>query len=225
VPNEAVQQLVSIKGTPNGLLIQYNGHANSKTLVNDLNNKLNSRDGFFKGAKYRIYGAPELAATTLNELHAMCHNHGLVLSEIDIEIPQPISKPKAEPSLTSTKILNTRTHIQEKTHLIQKSLRSGTEEHFGGNVVILGDVNPSAEVSATGDIIIMGALKGTAHAGCAGNINAVIVAYKLHPSQLRIANKIARSPENLSERPYPELAYANEEDGIIIEKYNPNKRR
>jgi len=225
VPNEAVQQLVSIKGTPNGLLIQYNGHANSETLINDLNNKLNSRKGFFKGAKYRIYGIPELGTTTLNRFHAMCHNHGLVLSEIDIELPQPTSTPKPKPGLTSNKMPKHFAPKQEKTYLIQKSLRSGTEEYFEGNVVILGDVNPSAKVSATGDILVMGALKGIAHAGCGGNTNAVIVAYKLHPSQLRIANKIARSPENLVARPYPELAYANEDDGIIIEKYNPNKRR
>lgn len=221
---QTVQQLVNIKGTPNGLLIYCNGQADPKALEIDLRTKLGAGKGFFRGAKYSIYGKPPLDPSTLDKLHTICTEHGLTPAEAEITPPQQAVKPR--PKVKTSKTTGRRQHSEnEQTHLLQRSLRSGTKETYDGNVVILGDVNPGAEIRATGDILVMGALRGVAHAGCNGNINAVIVAYKLHPSQLRIANKIARSPEGLAERPYPELAYATEEDGIIIEKYNPNKRR
>ena len=70
-------------------------------------------------------------------------------------------------------------------------------------MLILGDVNPGAIVSAEGNIIIWGRLLGIAHAGSKGNFRATISALQLRPVQLRIANKVARGPE---EKPQPGLA-------------------
>ncbi|MDD4168822.1 MAG: septum site-determining protein MinC [Desulfotomaculaceae bacterium] len=97
--------------------------------------------------------------------------------------------------------------IDENTILVQRTLRSGQSLHYNGNVVILGDVNPGAEVAATGSIIIMGSLRGVVHAGAGGDVNAIVMAFHLQPTQLRIADHITRPPDNGAIDPdYPEMA-------------------
>jgi len=81
------------------------------------------------------------------------------------------------------------------TTLICRHLRSGQKIFCEGNLVILGDINPGAEVVAGGNIVVMGTLKGMAHAGAFGDDTAVISAYRLSPTQIRIANHITRPPD------------------------------
>ena len=71
---------------------------------------------------------------------------------------------------------------------------------------MLGDVNPGAEIVAGGDIIVWGKLRGTVHAGAMGNDSAIVCALNLAPTQLRIAQYIARSPEGRRRKPTPEVA-------------------
>ncbi len=76
------------------------------------------------------------------------------------------------------------------------TLRSGDHLQVEGSVLLLGDVNPGARVSATGHVLVWGRLRGVAHAGCAGDLEARIVALQLRPLQLRIASVVARGPED-----------------------------
>ncbi len=71
------------------------------------------------------------------------------------------------------------------------TLRGGQALTYGGNVVILGDVNPGAEVVASADIVIFGTLRGVAHAGAQGDVTARVFALELAPTQLRIATWMA----------------------------------
>ncbi len=93
---------------------------------------------------------------------------------------------------------------------LRQTLRSGQAVSHKGHLVIIGDVNPGAEVMAEGDITVWGALRGIAHAGIGGNTRAEIRALKLQPVQLRIAHAIARSPDrprkNFSSSSGPETA-------------------
>jgi septum site-determining protein MinC len=77
------------------------------------------------------------------------------------------------------------------------TLRSGDHLQVPGSVLVLGDVNPGARVSAGGDVRVWGRLRGVAHAGKGGNQGAKIVAMQLRPLQLRIAEAVARGPEDL----------------------------
>jgi septum formation inhibitor MinC len=79
--------------------------------------------------------------------------------------------------------------------MMKQTLRSGQSVTHRGHLVIIGDVNPGAELVADGDITVWGALRGVAHAGASGNSNAEIRALKFDAIQLRIANAIARSPD------------------------------
>ncbi len=95
------------------------------------------------------------------------------------------------------------------------NLRSGMEEIFEGNALIIGDINPGASVTAKGSIIVLGSLKGTAFAGSEGNENAFVLALDMAPVQIRIAETIARSPDHpaKSELKEPQIAFL--EDGAI----------
>lgn len=105
------------------------------------------------------------------------------------------------------------------TLLIKRTLRSGQKINFDGNVVIVGDVNPGAEVVAAGHVIVMGQLRGVVHAGAAGDENAVVMALKLLPTQLRIAGHITRPPDEEKQGGSgPEIASIK--NGIVtIESY------
>jgi septum site-determining protein MinC len=87
---------------------------------------------------------------------------------------------------------------------LRQTLRSGQTVSHKGHLVIIGDVNPGAELMAEGDITVWGALRGIAHAGIGGNIQAEIRALKLQPIQIRIAHAIARSPDR------PRVKFASE---------------
>lgn len=109
-----------------------------------------------------------------------------------------------------------------RTRFIKKTIRSGQIVRYNGNIVIIGDVNPGAEIYAAGNIIVIGVLKGDVHAGNNGNNKAIIAAFALQPKILQIANMVTRSPED-DERPqYPEVARIKDSN-IVVEPYLPNK--
>lgn len=102
------------------------------------------------------------------------------------------------------------------TLLIRRTLRSGQSVRFRGNVVVLGDVNPGAEITAGGDIVVMGWLRGMAHAGAQGNPRAIVSAFRLNPTQLRIAQFIARAPDQ-GDTALPHVPeYAEVRDGQLV---------
>jgi len=95
------------------------------------------------------------------------------------------------------------------------TLRGGQVLHHTGNIVVVGDVNPGAELIASGDILVFGRLAGIAHAGAQGDDSARIFALDLAPTQLRIATSIAADTEpKRRSAPSPEAAVAR--DGRIV---------
>ena len=102
-----------------------------------------------------------------------------------------------------------------KTHFHQGTVRSGEYLDCPGDLLILGDVNPGAKVSAEGNIIIWGRLLGIAHAGSKGNSQATISALQLRPVQLRIAKKIARGPKEKPQPGISEQAKIDSEEIVI----------
>ena len=102
-----------------------------------------------------------------------------------------------------------------KTNFHQGTVRSGEYLESPGDLLILGDVNPGAKVSAEGNIIIWGRLLGIAHAGCKGNSKATISALQLRPLQLRIAKKVARGPKEKPQLGLAEQAKIDSEEIII----------
>lgn len=231
--------IINIKGTRNGLVICLDSNYDFEDIKNTLKSKIEASQGFFRGAKFTFHlGMHSWSAEKTQELEEICCQNGLIIDrgiswqrDNVTEIP-PQRKPEtqrekamaanikplmreASPSIPSVGL----TDGDKKPCLfVQKSLRSGQKIKFDGSVVILGDVNPGSEVTVSGDIIVMGTLRGVVHAGANGNDEAVITAYRLNPVQLRIGTAISRPPENNRPSNFPETACLR--DGqMVIEPY------
>ncbi|MDF5720415.1 MAG: septum site-determining protein MinC [Rhizonema sp. PD37] len=100
---------------------------------------------------------------------------------------------------------------------LNMTVRSGVEIRHPGTVIVLGDLNPGGIVVADGDILVWGRLRGIAHAGASGNQECLIMALQMEPTQLRIADAVARAPEKLPMQFYPEVAHITPQ-GIRITK-------
>lgn len=116
--------------------------------------------------------------------------------------------------------------LQEgSTKFITTTIRSGQLIEYDGNVVVIGDVNPGGEISAKGNIVVLGSVRGVTYAGSDGNKDAVVAAFRLSPTQLRIADLITRRPDNDEDTHTPrepEIARIYD-DAIIIEPYLTKK--
>jgi len=102
-------------------------------------------------------------------------------------------------------------------------LRSGSVVENTGHVVVIGDVNPGAEIIANGDIVVWGKLRGSVHAGFEGDQEAIVCALDLSPMQLRIAGELAL-PAKKSKKPAPSTARIR--DGqVVFENWDPKRER
>lgn len=87
---------------------------------------------------------------------------------------------------------------EAQTVIVPHTVRAGFRGDYQGSVVVLGDVNPGAELVAGGDVIVTGVLRGLAHAGFGGHENAIVWARPIASPQIRIGDALARSPEGSS---------------------------
>lgn len=122
-----------------------------------------------------------------------------VTSGYSVEQLQPETSLSSEPTATAIP--------QEDALYLEMTVRSGVEIRHPGTVILLGDLNPGGIVIADGDIIIWGRLRGIAHAGAGGNSECLIMALQMEPTQLRIADAVARAPEKPPMQFSPEVAH------------------
>ncbi len=95
------------------------------------------------------------------------------------------------------------------------NLRSGQVLESETSIIVIGDVNPGARIVSKGNIIVLGALKGTVFAGATGNTNSFVLALSMNPVQIRIADTIARSPDRPVKEGLKETKIAFLENGNI----------
>lgn len=150
--------------------------------------------------------AEKIAATTLP-------------NDLDALLPREV---KASPAPAQTRSAQPREEPGSRTMAVHRNLRGGSSLRFDGDIIVYGDVNPGAQVVATGNITVLGALKGMAHAGATGDEEAFIFALLLRPTQLRIARKIAVPPDRTRDL-VPEQARVEGEQ-IVIETFAPRLR-
>ena len=101
-----------------------------------------------------------------------------------------------------------------ETVIVARTIRSGGLVESSGSLIVLGDVNAGAELNAEDDIIVIGALRGIAHAGISGNESAIIWAQRILSPQLRIAGALAQAGGAAPEVNGPEVAHLK--DGQIV---------
>ncbi len=226
------RDLAVIKGVRDGFLVRLDDEEEFVAVIEQLRKKLEGLNGFMRGAGATVdLGTRKLSGEQSEQLLRLLRDeHGVDVREVansarreplvaegeDLTAPPPPEAPagRLEPRLSR----GGRRHAQDnetRALFVPRTLRSGQSIHFDGNVVVLGDVNPGAEVVAAGNIVVWGSLRGMAHAGARGDAAAVVTALCLAPTQLRIASFIGRSPDQEAPvRLQPEAARIK--DGIVI---------
>jgi septum site-determining protein MinC len=212
---------VIFKGRKNGITVVLDQSADFETIKKTLYEKVKDAQGFFGNAKTAIsFSGRELdEAQETQLLGIISKTSALSISFVTsegtekiIEPPKTESKPekKAKPSYKALISADENMTVYHKG-----SLRSGQSIRFVGSVVVIGDINPGAEIIAEGNIIVMGSVKGLVHAGCSGNADCFIAALSLQPTQLRISDIITYIPKQISRKSKDIPSYAYLSDGQI----------
>ncbi len=193
-------QLCAIKGSRDGLVVTINDAAQFSAVLDALEKQLIASESFFQGSTAKLMvreGA--LTADQLDAIERLINRHGMTLDRRPPSWGLPSNRePEPRPQGSA---------LEENTLLVKRTIRSGQRLHYDGNVVVMGDVNPGAEIVCTGDILVLGSLRGVAHAGAEGKLDAIVFAFRLEPTQLRIAHLISRAPdEKLPQPEGPEIA-------------------
>jgi len=183
---------------------------------------------FFQGARVLLETGPRAVdVLELEELIALLSQHGMTLTsviggrnaqdafeQVRSTIPPPPEAFSADAETAGPEA--TMPSDTAQAMLIRRTVRSGQRYRYAGTIVIIGDVNPGAEVIAEGDVIVWGKLRGVAHAGAAGNDNAVVGALILAPTQLRISGYVARAPDDKRRQRNVSAEIARVRDGRIV---------
>jgi septum site-determining protein MinC len=239
--------VLSIKGTRSGLRLTLEPETPFNELLNALADRLAESPSFFRGASlavdttrrslrtnertqledllalYQMSVTPTEIVTTGSDYMQIYNQRHQMLSEDKQGQKKTIALPYREISQSGATTQDMRQPTRdiresEDTLFLRKTVRSGQAIHHQSNVVILGDVNPGAEIIAGGDIIVWGVLRGMVHAGYPNNENALVCSLQLSPVQLRIAHLLSRPPEGFEAQPQPEIASIREEQ-IVVETW------
>jgi septum site-determining protein MinC len=189
------KDLFPIKGFREGLLITLSD-GDWQKITEALFNQINAQSDFFKGAKVAVdVGERKLRAAEVSKLRDQ-------LSDLNVNLFALLSKSTATEAVAETLGLSTKKSVLKVNEkdlpralydgnpalMIKKTLRSGTSVKYTGDVIVDGDVNPGAEILASGSVYIWGKIRGTVHAGIEGSEKEVIAAFEIESSGLRIAN-------------------------------------
>lgn len=219
---------VVFKGTVNGLTMVLDSEENFNKLLEELEGKVLSSGRFFKDAELHVrYRGRKLSAEEEDQISdMMVKKGGAFILSMEEEVQEPV-KEMEPPKLQPGKKLKMSNFffkgIEEgPAKFYRGTIRSGQLLNFDGNIVVIGDVNPGGEIVATGNVVIMGSLRGIVHAGANGNKEAIIAALNLQPTQLRIADVVTRPPDSKESKGHflPEIAFIRDER-VYIESYLP----
>jgi septum site-determining protein MinC len=208
---QKLQHNVTIKGTKDGLILLLDDTCSFEKIIEELFDKLTADSGqLLNGPVISVKvktGNRYITADQEHKLREVLKNkENLIIERIESDV---ITKAEAEELRKDAQVVT-----------VSKIVRSGQVLDIKGDLLLIGDVNPGGTVMATGNIYVLGILKGIAHSGSNGNEDTIIAASVMKPSQLRIANHINRAPDS-----YPdfgnemEFAYiSSEEEQIRIDR-------
>lgn len=217
------------KGKLNGLYLNVDTNESYTRIMTHLKKVLEESGAFYKGSKIIGLTGQKFTYKQKAEIEDLLYNqYGIEVESLEEEIseirktpePEPVHIPApvdVPPPVVKAPVIE-QSKVSD-TKFVFGTLRSGKSVHYPGNVILIGDVNPGAEIIAEGNIVVMGRILGFVHAGSAGLESAVIVANLLKPTQIRIAKLISVPPsDDHSEHTLsPEIASVSK--GIIkIEK-------
>jgi septum site-determining protein MinC len=190
-----------MKGTRKGLAIALE-EGEWQDLLRELDTRLDQASTFFRGSQVNLTtGKRDINQAELQQFMDVLTKHEIQLaslrtaSEISAQAAQALGVRLALPEVSGDQT-EIRGPIEELSEglLVRRTLRSGQSLQHLGHVVVIGDVNPGAEIIAGGDVVVWGRMRGMIHAGALGDNKAIVCALDLRPTQLRIGSHIATSP-------------------------------
>ena len=221
---EATSQ-ISIKGIRDGLLVSLDPQPNFEDAYSILTSEIQNRGEFLRNSRIALdLGGRIVDVDQIGSMQEVFASRGIALwavlshreatrsaaRDLGLATRLPGSQMDLEGNgLREPMIQSNSETVGEGANgiVLSETIRSGRSVYFEGHIVILGDVNPGAEIVADGNIVVWGKLAGLVHAGAGGDSNATVSALDLSPTQLRIADRITIAPPNDKKRiPVPETA-------------------
>ncbi|MFG6348852.1 MAG: septum site-determining protein MinC [Lachnospiraceae bacterium] len=202
---------VVIKGFKAGIILVLNPDTSYETLKKDIADKFKASAAFFgEAAKAVSFKGRDLTDEQKMEIvdiiQANCSLSILCIMEDD---------PETEAAFQKTIERKLEQDYSNTGQFYKGNLRSGQVLDVETSIIIIGDIKPGAKVISKGNVIILGSLKGNVYAGAAGNTNAFVVALDMRPVQIRIADTIARAPDNPEKTPGNQTKIAFLDNGNI----------
>ena len=189
---------VIIKGNKYGFQIVLNPTLPFEELLREVGDKFKESTHFFDLKKPIAvsFTGRELTSGEQNLLvDTIAENSGLNISCVidgakvyETQFAKVLSELKTEESFPENR-------LGKNGQFYRGTLRSGQKIEVDGSIVILGDINPGAQIIAGGNVVVLGCLKGTVHAGYPDDKNAFVAALMMEPMQIQIGSYIARSPD------------------------------
>lgn len=226
---QSVQGYIAIKGTRSGLLLTLEPETPFGDLLNALADRLAEAPAFFRGASLTVdTSRRNLRVSERIQLETLLAHYHMSVTPVE-----KTSEVRKEAKTITLPLVDTPTEAaiskedeqpqrdpreSDDTLFLRRTVRSGQAIHHHSNVVVLGDVNPGAEIVAGGDIIVWGVLRGMVHAGYPDNESAVVCSLLLSPVQLRIGHLLSRPPEGFEAQPRPEVATIRQGQ-IVVETW------
>jgi septum site-determining protein MinC len=218
-----MSDLISIKGNKEQLRMVIDEMAEWQSILTALHSQLEHTGGFFAGATLILeLGDRQVNEHQLADALKLMQQYGLQPESLAATTPESRSAARAmglkpRPMNQYTVQRNNNPAVEEDSTLVCRTVHSGQVIRHHGHVTLIGDVNPGAQIIAGGSIVVWGRLRGLVHAGALGDTAAMVCALDLRPTQLRIANLIARTPDEATRNP-PEIARI-EQDYIVVESW------
>lgn len=201
---------INVSQKNNLFVIKINSEANFSDIVSQIKKKIVQLKKIYKNEK-----TPILITGKVLKNKEIDQIEELIKEQLDVDVEFDMPKELGLSTITKTFVQEI-SNSETKFH--RGSIRSGQRLEEEGSIVILGDVNSGAEIIAADNIVILGTLRGLAHAGAKGNRKAIIAAGKLDTVQLRVANVVKEI--NRDEEPMHREAYIyidEDKKEIVIE--------
>lgn len=220
-------ELVSFKGMGDGVRINIDEHAQTYEALTELEKKIIANKAFFGDGNCRIcFGRRRFTPGEKQRFETITKSL-LPLARISFDTDEKanandwiveykekhgthpadtvIAHKPEEKTVTKEEFFSV--FRSNRARLYQGIVHEGMTIRSDGHLILLGTAEKGAGLIAVGNILVIGGLYGTAHAGCNGHNGSYILAMDMKPEKLKIASREAQYSYDAGsdeERPEPE---------------------
>lgn len=241
-------QLLNIRGRSDGVAVEI-GRGAWGEVISALKERLDQSASFFRNSSVALdVGSRPVLEDELQQFASVLAAHEMKLGIVrtasertfqaalavgmTVTLESPEGATVAAAATATSNVAGRGT--EEATYFVYRGyLRSGHRLRRRESILVIGDINPGAEVISDGDVLVWGRLRGIVHAGAAGNRRALVAALDLEPTQMRIADVTTIGPDpkpgqpgrffwRRSQHKRPEIARLVQQE-IVIEEWDASR--